>query len=117
MDQERATALFRILQETLTNVARHANATHVSVRLAEEDGILTLEVHDNGQGIAAEQLSASTSLGILGMRERALLLGGEFIISGAPGFGTTVKVRIPETGPASLHKVITQRVVHQLGRG
>jgi signal transduction histidine kinase len=106
MDGERATALFRILQETLTNVARHANATHVSVRLSEENGILTLEVDDNGRGIAAEQLSASNSLGILGMRERALLLGGEFIINGAPGFGTTVKVRIPQTGPASLHEMI-----------
>jgi two-component system sensor histidine kinase UhpB len=97
MDREHATALFRILQETLTNVARHAGATLVSVRLSEADGILTLEVHDNGHGIAAEQLSAHASLGILGMRERALLLGGELLISGAPGRGTTVSVRIPET--------------------
>jgi signal transduction histidine kinase/ABC-type amino acid transport substrate-binding protein len=97
LDRERATALFRILQEALTNVARHAKATQVSVRLAEEDGILTLEVHDNGQGIGAEQLSASNSLGIAGMRERALLLGGGLIISSTPEFGTTVKSLIPET--------------------
>jgi signal transduction histidine kinase len=58
IDRERATALFRILQEALTNVAKHANATQVSIRLAEEDGILILEIHDNGQGITAEQLSA-----------------------------------------------------------
>lgn len=57
---------------------------------------MTLEVHDNGTGIREEQLAADSSLGILGMRERALLLGGELAISGAPGEGTTVKVRIPE---------------------
>jgi PAS domain S-box-containing protein len=96
IDRERATALFRILQETLTNVARHANATQVTVTLAEEDGILTLEVHDNGKGITEEELSAGRSLGILGMRERALLLGGELDIRGASGRGTSVKVRIPE---------------------
>jgi PAS domain S-box-containing protein len=96
IDQERATALFRIFQETLTNVARHANASQVDVRLAGARGSLILEIHDNGKGIGAEQLSAGSSLGILGMRERALLLGGEFAISGARGQGTTVSVRIPE---------------------
>ena len=90
-----ATALFRILQEILTNVARHANATQVKVRLAKEEGSLILEVHDNGKGVSKEELSAGRSLGILGMRERALLLGGELTISGAPAFGTTVTVRIP----------------------
>ena len=97
IDREVATALFRILQETLTNVARHANATEVDVRLAREDDALTLEVHDNGAGISEEQVSADSSLGILGMRERAILLGGELAISGAPGEGTTMRVRIPET--------------------
>jgi PAS domain S-box-containing protein len=97
IDQDRATALFRIFQETLTNVARHAGATEVSVRLAKDDSNLTLVVHDNGKGLSEEQLSATNSLGILGMRERALLLGGELAITGAPGEGTTVKVRIPET--------------------
>jgi signal transduction histidine kinase len=96
IDPELATALFRILQESLTNVARHANATQVNVRLAKEDGGLILEVHDNGRGISEEQLSADSSLGILGMRERALLLGGALGISGTPGEGTTIKVRIPE---------------------
>jgi signal transduction histidine kinase len=95
LDQERATALFRILQETLTNIARHAKATRVDVRLAQENGDLILEVHDNGQGIGEEQLSTGSSLGILGMRERALLLGGELTISGDPTSGTTVSVRIP----------------------
>jgi PAS domain S-box-containing protein len=96
IDQERATALFRILQETLTNVARHASATRVNIRLTKKEGGLHLEIRDNGKGISEEQLSAGRSLGILGMRERALLLGGELIISGVPGQGTVVSVRIPE---------------------
>lgn len=95
MDPERATPLFRIFQETLTNVARHANATEVNVILARSNGDLSLEVHDNGKGISEGRLSGRQTLGILGMRERALLLGGELSISGAPGKGTTVKVRIP----------------------
>jgi signal transduction histidine kinase len=94
MDPERATALFRIFQETLTNVARHANATQVNIRLVQ-NGDLSLEVRDDGKGIPEKQLSAGQSLGILGMRERALLLGGELTISGGPGEGTIVKVRIP----------------------
>jgi PAS domain S-box-containing protein len=102
IDPERATALFRIFQETMTNVARHANATKVSVRLAKVGRHLTLEIHDNGTGVGEEQLSASSSLGIMGMRERALLLGGELTIFGPPGEGTTVRVHIPETHHASL---------------
>jgi signal transduction histidine kinase len=96
MDRERDTALFRILRETLTNVARHANATRVDVRLTEEKSDLLLEVRDNGKGISEEQLSGGKSLGLLGMRERAALLGGEITITGIPGKGTTVSVRIPE---------------------
>ena len=97
LDPEHATALFRILQETLTNVARHAGATTVKVRLADENGDVCLDVGDNGKGISPEQLSAANSLGILGMRERALLLGGVLAIHGVPGEGTTVQVRIPHT--------------------
>jgi signal transduction histidine kinase len=98
IDQERTTAIFRIFQETLTNVTRHAEATRVDVRLGRENGNIVLEVRDNGRGIAEERLSRSRSLGILGMRERALLLGGELTISGAPGKGTIVRVLIPEIG-------------------
>jgi PAS domain S-box-containing protein len=101
---ERVTALFRIFQETLTNIARHANATQVDVRLAQENGDLWLEVPDNGQGITNEQLSGGKSLGILGMRERASLLGGELTISGIPGKGTTVSARIPEVPPTPLEE-------------
>jgi PAS domain S-box-containing protein len=96
IDPERATAIFRIFQETLTNVTRHAEATQVDVRLGREDGYIVLEVRDNGRGIGEEQLSAGGSLGILGMRERALLLGGALTISGAPGKGTLVTLRIPK---------------------
>jgi PAS domain S-box-containing protein len=94
-EPDRATALFRIFQEALTNVVRHANATQVDVRLATKNGDLSLEIRDNGQGISDEQLSAAASLGILGMQERSLLLGGELTIRGTPGEGTTVRVRIP----------------------
>jgi len=95
IDPDRATAIFRILQETLTNVARHANATHVDVRLLKESGSVILEVRDNGRGATEEQLCAPGSLGIRGMRERALLLKGELTIQGLAGDGTTVRLRIP----------------------
>ncbi len=91
-----ATAIFRIFQETLTNVARHARATRVDVRLARSEGDLILEVYDNGAGIPDEKLTETHSLGILGMRERAALLGGNLVIRGVPGEGTAVTVRIPE---------------------
>jgi PAS domain S-box-containing protein len=99
IDAERATALFRIFQETLTNIARHAGATAVRVALSLESGNVSLEVRDNGRGISEDQLAASGSLGILGMRERALLLGGEFSIAGDPGTGAIVRVRIPVADP------------------
>jgi signal transduction histidine kinase len=95
IDGESATALFRILQETLTNVARHSDATQLDVRLAKENGTVLLEVRDNGKGISEAQLSGGKALGILGMRERVSLLGGEITIRGIPGKGTTVSVRIP----------------------
>ena len=98
LDAESATALFRILQEALTNVARHARATQVTVRLTQEHGNLSLEVRDNGDGIRDEHLTGR-SLGVLGMRERAILLGGEFSIGSTPKNGTTVTIRIPEPSP------------------
>lgn len=102
IDPERATALFRICQETLTNVARHARATQVTVRLARLNGSLLLKVRDNGAGATEAQLAAGGSLGILGMRERALLLGGEFSVRGIPGRGTTVTVRVPDMPPSPM---------------
>ncbi len=95
VDSARSTALFRIVQETLTNVARHAGASNVSITLrADADGA-RLEIHDDGRGITAAELRSSKSLGLLGIRERARLFDGEVEISSAPNGGTTVRVRIP----------------------
>jgi len=93
--REPGTALFRIFQETLTNVARHAGATQVTASLRAEGGAIVLEIRDNGRGVTADEVRHSKSLGLLGMRERAKMLGGEFRIAGEPARGTTVSVRIP----------------------
>jgi len=92
---ESATAVFRIFQETLTNVARHAQATSVSVDLCEQEGRIVLQVADNGRGIDLVEVTQSKSVGLLGMRERAAILGGDLAISGAPGQGTTVVLSLP----------------------
>jgi PAS domain S-box-containing protein len=92
---DRATAVFRIFQETLTNIVRHADATQVNIHLREEGDKLVLEVQDNGRGMTGRELSGSRSLGLLGMRERATMLDGEVNIIGRQGKGTTVGVRIP----------------------
>lgn len=92
---DQATAAFRIFQEILTNVARHAHASKVLVSLKRKGDNLLLQVKDNGKGIADEQVGCKTSLGILGMRERAALIGGKLVIGGKPGRGTTVIVTIP----------------------
>jgi signal transduction histidine kinase len=90
------TAFFRIFQETLTNIIRHAGATHVRVSLKERDNRVVLEVRDNGRGISDEEISNTRSMGLLNMRERAGLLGGDFNISaGTGGKGTKVTVSIP----------------------
>jgi signal transduction histidine kinase len=86
---------FRILQESLTNVARHANATRATIKLTRSPTDLTLEVSDNGVGCAAGCLDGTRSLGLVGMRERALACGGQFKIFGTPGSGTTVLLRVP----------------------
>ncbi|HKP28974.1 MAG TPA: ATP-binding protein [Gemmatimonadales bacterium] len=86
---------FRILQESLTNVLRHANATRLSIRLVRTPDLLTLEVADNGVGISPDRQKGTGSLGLVGMRERALACGGEFSITGEPGSGTTVCLRVP----------------------
>jgi signal transduction histidine kinase len=90
-----ATALFRMFQEALTNIARHAQATHVEAVLAVEGARLTLEVSDNGLGITDRQRLGTGSLGLVGMRERVRQIGGEFQIQSAPGQGTTITVRVP----------------------
>lgn len=94
-DPQRATAVFRILQEVLTNVARHAQATRVQASLRKQANDLILEVRDNGKGISEAQISSVGRFGLLGMRERAHVFGGDVVIRGSPGEGTTVTVRIP----------------------
>ena len=97
LDRAHATAAFRICQEALTNVARHAKATSVRVLIEQVNGELLLEIQDDGQGIGTEQLTDSASLGLLGMRERARGLGGRLEIAARPGKGTTVTLRLPLT--------------------
>lgn len=93
--REQATALFRIVQEAVTNVSRHARASLVNIVLEQRDGDFALEVRDNGMGISPEDIAKPSALGVLGMRERAALVDGHIDISGRPGKGTVVAVRIP----------------------
>ncbi len=96
-DQDRSTALFRIFQELLTNVARHANATRVNVILSHGEGALALCVEDNGRGIKESEAHSPRSLGFLGLKERALAFGGTIDVKGDEGKGTRVCVSIPVT--------------------
>ena len=95
LDRDRSTALFRILQEALTNVLRHAEATEVSIGFRQDGVGVTLEVVDNGRGITPEQIADPKSLGLLSMRERAVAVGGAVVITGDTGRGTKVIVRMP----------------------
>ena len=95
LDPERVNAVFRICQEILTNVLRHAQATRVGVQIRQENGSFVLEVSDNGRGITDEESRGTRTLGLLGMRERALLIGGDVRIRGSKGQGTNVVVRVP----------------------
>jgi signal transduction histidine kinase len=90
-----STALFRMFQEALTNVARHAGATRTDVVLQKQQGGLALLVRDNGRGFDQVDPAVSKSLGLLGMRERAVSLGGRVNISSVPGKGTSVTAWIP----------------------
>ncbi|RMH21561.1 MAG: PAS domain S-box protein [Acidobacteria bacterium] len=95
LDLERETHIFRILQEALTNVVRHAQATSVEIELAEKDGILMLTIADDGRGISEDVISTGKSVGMTGMRERAHLCGGELTVFCAPGAGTIIVLRVP----------------------
>jgi signal transduction histidine kinase len=98
-DPEIETACFRVGQEAMTNIAKHAEARHVRVELGQADGTLSLAISDDGTGFdvaaATARASAGASLGLLGMRERASLLGGRFEIKSTPGDGTTIAVSFP----------------------
>lgn len=95
LNNEQALAIFRIFQEALTNVVRYAEAKHVKVSLIKSGDLVLFELHDDGRGIKAEEISDIHSLGLLGMRERAKHLGGTLEIHGLPGQGTSLKVTIP----------------------
>ena len=95
LDEARSVAIFRIFQETLTNITRHADATRVRVSLKENATVVELRVSDNGKGISRKRLSGPQSFGLIGIRERAHSFGGKLIITGARGEGTTVAVTIP----------------------
>jgi PAS domain S-box-containing protein len=95
LDTDRSTAIFRIFQESLTNVARHAHATRVEARLRRENDRIIFQVFDNGTGFDPEVAKARKSLGLIGMQERALLLNGDFKTEGVPGSGTTMTLTIP----------------------
>lgn len=95
IDRTRATVIFRIFQEALTNVARHAHASEVKVSLKQKQNNLVLTVKDNGIGINKSQISDPQAIGLIGMRERCLSIGGSLSITGKPNKGTTVVVKIP----------------------
>jgi PAS domain S-box-containing protein len=95
VDEETGIALFRVLQEGLTNVLRHARATKVSVKLLQHENTLELEIADNGRGIAREQVQDPLSLGLVGMRERMDYLQGTLQITGKRNRGTRITVSVP----------------------
>ncbi|MBL7073887.1 PAS domain S-box protein [candidate division KSB1 bacterium] len=98
LDKDRSIAIFRIYQEALVNVTRHAKATKVIINISKTDGKLLLEISDNGIGIPQEKLKSRDSFGMIGMKERAYVFGGDVEITGRKGKGTTVRVSIPMGG-------------------
>lgn len=100
LDSLVSTTVFRVAQEALTNVIRHADATEVTIDLDGSGETLDLTIRDNGKGL--DPAAAEGSLGILGMRERVGLLGGAFRVEGAPGRGTTITASVPRRAPAPL---------------
>lgn len=95
LNPEKSISVFRIFQETLTNTARHSGATKVEIDLQMQNGWMILTIKDNGRGITPAEIEKGTSLGILGMKERVLLLGGIWNIKGETGKGTTVDIKVP----------------------
>lgn len=96
LDGRTATAIFRVVQEALTNIARHAGASRATVRIDESDDSIQLAIEDDGRGLVQD--AGRKTFGLLGMRERIKMLGGELEIAGAPGRGTRIEARIPKGG-------------------
>jgi PAS domain S-box-containing protein len=109
LDQDISIVIFRIFQEALTNIMRHADATEVKASLKAKDGMITLEVIDNGKGITEEEITNSSSFGLLGIRERVNFLGGNVTISGISNKGTAIKVTIPFKKKGEGHDENTHR--------
>jgi len=117
LDIDQRTVLFRVAQEALTNIARHAHASRVELRIRSEAGHMSMRIHDDGQGFNAPrimQARGSTRLGLLGMRERLEMLGGTFAVTSSAKTGTEITARIPLTrtskrtpGPRTTHKDAT----------
>lgn len=107
LSDARATTLFRIVQESLSNVIRHANATQVRIELCEVGDNLVMKIADNGIGIDPAHRNKSDSFGLIGIEERVLALDGEFRIEGAPGKGTTLTIFIPLDPADSDHADVT----------
>jgi signal transduction histidine kinase len=95
IDEQTSMVLFRIVQESLTNIGRHAGPAYVDVQLLHRDGTLQLSVRDDGRGFVREAQAGAKRYGLLGMQERALALGGQLDIRSAPGQGTCVSLSIP----------------------
>jgi signal transduction histidine kinase len=95
LDDERATAAFRILQEALTNITRYAQASEVDVTVELAEAALVMEVRDDGIGFDPAEVRDRKTFGLLGIRERALMFGGESRIDSEPGSGTILHIRIP----------------------
>ena len=96
---DKRTVLYRVAQEALTNVARHAGASHAAVKIQKVGGAVCMEIKDNGKGFQPERVvihaSKKKRLGLLGMRERLEMVGGKFAMKSAPGKGTTIHAQVP----------------------
>jgi two-component system sensor histidine kinase UhpB len=99
LSRESELALYRIAQESLRNVARHAGVRDARVRLGENEGQVVLEIADQGNGLVAR--NAPAGIGLMSMRERARLAGGTLAVSSRPGAGTTISVLLPQSQPAN----------------
>jgi signal transduction histidine kinase len=99
LDSEKRTVVYRVVQEALTNVAKHSQATLARVRITRQlDGVICLEIHDNGKSFRVQRSKFGKGrkrLGLLGMRERVEMVGGRFTVESAPGRGTTIRAQIP----------------------
>jgi PAS domain S-box-containing protein len=105
LDGEKRTVFYRVAQEALTNVARHAQASSAEVKLQKLDGAICMKIQDNGKGFQADHVlyaKKSRRLGLLGMRERLEMIGGIFTVTSAPGKGTTVVAQLPQIDPPSV---------------